>query len=93
MLPKELTKADLIEPVEKPYVPIQPAKIQRDEFHSAIPSLDQDIPEKSDWILENDEFVSITLHNLPFLDATSFLAPEVRKLNLLIKNRLDMFKT
>ncbi len=67
------------EPVSKPYLPVQnpTMKTHRDEFESALPPLDQDIPEKSDWVLEEGEFVSVTLHNLPFLDPTSFLAPEV----------------
>ena len=44
-----------------------------------IPELSQELKSESHdgWIFEQDEFVAISLINLPFIDGSALLAPEV----------------
>ena len=44
-----------------------------------IPELSQELKSESHdgWIFEQDEFVAISLINLPFIDGSAQLAPEV----------------
>ena len=46
---------------------------------SDIPELSQELKSESHdgWIFEQDEFVAISLINLPFIDGSAQLAPEV----------------
>ena len=58
---------------------LPPIRPQRQKIESPITDLSQDLkPESHDgWTFEENEYISITLLNTPFIDNKLFLAPEV----------------
>ena len=51
----------------------------RQKLNTDIPELSQDLKSESHdgWIFEENEYVAITLLNLPYVDGSSLFAPEV----------------
>ena len=58
---------------------LPPIRPQRQKIESPITDLSQDLkPESHDgWTFEENEYISITLLNTPFIDNKLLLAPEV----------------
>ncbi len=63
----------------RPPPPLPPIRPQRQKIESPITDLSQDLkPESHDgWTFEENEYITITLLNAPFIDNKLFLAPEV----------------
>ena len=66
-------------PLPTPPPMLPPIRPQRQKIESPITDLSQDLkPESHDgWTFEENEYISITLLNTPFIDNKLFLAPEV----------------
>ena len=60
----------------------------RQKYDTDIPELSQDLKSESHdgWIFEEDEFVAITLVNLPYIDGSALIAPQVYTHFFLIRN-------
>lgn len=61
-----------------PPPPLPPVRPPRQKLNTDIPELSQELKSESHdgWIFEQDEFVAISLINLPFIDGSAQLAPE-----------------
>ena len=72
-------------PLPPPPPPLPPQRPKRQNYPTEIPELSQDLKSESHdgWTCEEDEFIAITLLNVPYIEQKSLFGPQVMNFLLL----------